>query len=69
MYNFVTTQRDGLCQKKEEIQVNLIINNYCKTSIKHLEFTSNINQQMHLYNFHLKHFKIHKTTPKCFDLF
>ena len=31
--------------------------------------TSNINQQMHLYTFHLKHFKTHKTTPICFDLF
>ena len=25
--------------------------------------TSTINQQMHLYNFHLKHFKTFKTTP------
>jgi len=33
------------------------------------KITSNINQQMHLYNFHLKHFKAHKITPTCFDLF
>ena len=32
-------------------------------------YTSNINQQMHLYDFHLKHFKTHKTTPTCFDIF
>jgi len=32
-------------------------------------FTSTINQQMHLHNFHLKHFKTLKTTPTCFDLF
>jgi len=31
--------------------------------------TTNINQQMHLYDFHLKHFKTLKTTPTCFDLF
>jgi len=30
--------------------------------------TSTINQQIHLYNFNLKHFKILKTTPTCFDL-
>ena len=34
-----------------------------------IDFTSTINQQMHLYNFHLKHFKTLKTTPTCFDLF
>jgi len=34
-----------------------------------LNFTSTINQQMRLYNFHLKHFKTLKTTPTCFDLF
>jgi len=33
------------------------------------KITSNINQQMHLYDFHLKHFKTLKTTPTCFDLF
>ena len=33
------------------------------------KITSNINQQMHLYNFHLKHFKTLKTTPTCLDLF
>ena len=33
------------------------------------KITSNINQQMHLYNFHLKHFKTLKTTPTYFDLF
>jgi len=31
--------------------------------------TSTINQQMHLYSFHLKQFKTLKTTPTCFDLF
>jgi len=31
--------------------------------------TSTINQQMHLYNFHLKHFKTLKTTPTCFNIF
>jgi len=31
--------------------------------------TPTINQQMHLYNFHLKHFKILNTTPTCFDFF
>ena len=30
--------------------------------------TSTINQQMHLYNFHLKHFKTLETTPTYFDL-
>jgi len=33
------------------------------------KITSTINQQMHLYNFHLKNFKTLKTTPTCFDLF
>jgi len=33
------------------------------------KITSTINQQMHLYNFHLKHFKTLKTTPTYFDLF
>jgi len=33
------------------------------------KITSTINQQMRLYNFHLKHFKILKTTPTYFDLF
>ena len=31
------------------------------------KITSTINQQMHLYNFRLKHFKTLKTTPTCFD--
>ena len=33
------------------------------------KITSTINQQMHLYNFHLKRFKTLKTTPTRFDLF
>jgi len=33
------------------------------------KITSTINQQVHLYNFHLKRFKTLKTTPTCFDLF
>ena len=33
------------------------------------KITSTINQQMHLHNFHLKHFKTLKSTPTCFDLF
>ena len=33
------------------------------------KITLTINQQMHLYNFHLKHFKTLKTTPTSFDLF
>jgi len=33
------------------------------------KITSSINQQMHLYNFHLKHYKTLKPTPTCFDLF
>jgi len=33
------------------------------------EITSTINQQMHLYNFHLKRFKTLQTTLTCFDLF
>jgi len=33
------------------------------------KITSTINQQMHLYNFHLKHIKTLKTTPTYFDLF
>jgi len=37
--------------------------------VKHCKNTSTINQQMHIYNFHLKHFKTLKTTPTCFDLF
>jgi len=39
---------------------------------KHIQsITSTINQQMNLYNFHLKHFKTLKTTPTCsrFSLF
>jgi len=39
------------------------------SNIYHCKITSTINQQMHLYNFHLKHFKTLKTTPTCFDLF
>jgi len=31
------------------------------------KITSTINQQMHLYNFHLKYFKTLKTTATCFD--
>jgi len=34
-----------------------------------ISYSSTINQQMHLYNFHLKHFKTLKTTPTCFYLF
>jgi len=33
------------------------------------KITSTINQQMHLYNFHLEHFNRLKTTPTYFDLF
>jgi len=33
------------------------------------KITSTINQQMNLYNFHLKYFKTLKTTPTCLDLF
>jgi len=33
------------------------------------KITSTINQQMHLYNFHLKRFETLKTTPTYFDLF
>ena len=31
--------------------------------------TSTIKQELHLHNFHLKHFKTLKTTPIYFDLF
>jgi len=37
-------------------------------SCKSTSSTSDINQQMHIYNFHLKHFKTRKTTPTYFDL-
>jgi len=33
------------------------------------KITSTINQKMHLYYFHLKHFKTLKTTSTYFDLF
>jgi len=33
------------------------------------KITSTLNQQMHLYNFHLQHFKTLKTTPTYSDLF
>jgi len=31
--------------------------------------TSTIDQQMHLYDFHLKHFKTLQTPPTCFEVF
>ena len=64
------------------IDVNLLPGALCSVPVKWYTFvhkgkkrsvqsyvTSTINQQMHLFNFHLKHFKTLKTTPTYFDLF
>jgi len=48
---------------------NILLRPTKTTAHKHQHPTSTINQQMHLYKFHLKHFKTLKTTPTCFELF
>jgi len=56
-------------KRKFSIILQTNIHYYIQATFRELLISSTINQQMHLYNFHLKHFKTLKTTPKCFDLF
>ena len=44
-----------------------VYENYFVAVFEHAVHTSTINLQMHLHNFHLKHFKTFKATPKYFD--
>jgi len=61
-------KKDSTDTEYEIIQLSTD-NAWRRTTASTPNLTSTINQQMHLYNFQLKHFKTLKTTPTFFDLF